>query len=353
MENTIDSKINSVTLDKFKGCLLAGAYGDALGAPVEWLNEEEIVEKYGEVGITKITDQKSGKITDDTQMTMYTADGLILANKNNLSELESIRKCYIDWFNTQKKDEDDDELVKGYSSLLKYRNLQERRGPGSTCLNAIAFGADGTLENPVNYSKGCGGIMRTAPIGLYYKNKNLIDTAILAAQASALTHGHELGYIPSAIFSMVIAKLVHSENIVNLEKIIRDVLKIAEEIFSEKRFINDCIKLVELALDLAKKDLDDIEAIHKLGEGWVAEETLAIAVYCTLKYKNDFKKAISVSVNHNGDSDSTGAVTGNLIGAYLGLDGIEKQCFGEDIFKDIEFNDVISELAEKLYLLKK
>ena len=61
-----------------------------------------------------------------------------------------------------------------------------------------------------------------------------------------------------------------------------------------------------------------MDAIHQLGAGWVAEETLAIAIYCSLKYSTDFKKAVTAAVNHEGDSDSTGAVTGNIVGTLRG-----------------------------------
>lgn len=62
--------------------------------------------------------------------------------------------------------------------------------------------------------------------------------------------------------------------------------------------------------------------IAQLGVGWVGEEALAISVYCALKYQDDFKEAVIAAVNRNGDSDSTGAITGNILGAYLGLSRI-------------------------------
>lgn len=55
------------------------------------------------------------------------------------------------------------------------------------------------------------------------------------------------------------------------------------------------------------------EAIRVVGEGWVAEEALAISAYCSLLTKS-FEQGVAVAVNHNGDSDSTGAITGNLLG---------------------------------------
>ena len=96
-------------------------------------------------------------------------------------------------------------------------------------------------------------------------------------------------------------------------------------------------------LDLADSDTPDIEAIHALGEGWVADETLAIAVFCALRYENDFEKALIAAVNHNGDSDSTGAVYGNILGACLGMDAIP------DKFKtNLELRDLCIVLGEKL-----
>lgn len=98
------------------------------------------------------------------------------------------------------------------------------------------------------------------------------------------------------------------------------------------------------AVELSHADMDDVEAIHMLGQGWVAEETLAIALYCALKYSDDFDKALVAAVNHNGDSDSTGAVTGNILGAYLGLSAIP-----EKYLKNLELRDVILEIADDLY----
>ena len=102
--------------------------------------------------------------------------------------------------------------------------------------------------------------------------------------------------------------------------------------------------LMRKSVDLASMDKNDLEAIHQLGEGWVAEETLAIAVYCALKYPNDFDKALIATVNHKGDSDSTGAVTGNILGASLGLKGIP-----EKYMTKLELKDVILEIADDLW----
>ena len=101
---------------------------------------------------------------------------------------------------------------------------------------------------------------------------------------------------------------------------------------------------MEKAAELSQSDLSDIDAIGMLGEGWVAEETLAIAIFCALRYQNDFEGAVIAAVNHNGDSDSTGAVVGNILGAYLGMRAIPQK-----YLDTLELRSVILELADDLY----
>lgn len=332
-------------LSKYKACLVGGAVGDALGYAVEFMREKNIFDDYGKNGITDYK-LRHGKavISDDTQMTLFTANGLLLGAKDGLY-IDSIYRCYKEWFITQNfefeiKQKINSSLVPW---LLDVPELWKRRAPGFTCLNAISSGKMGSVRNPINDSKGCGGIMRVAPVGLFFKNTEMISqTDILAAEISAITHGHELGYIPSAAFAHIINLISHSD--VSLKDAVTDSIDHTKKLFKNCKHIDYFCKLMNKAVSLAEKNINDLDAVHELGEGWVAEETLAIAVYCALKYENDFEKAVVTSVNHNGDSDSTGAVTGNIIGAYLGMNAIS-----EKFLENLELKDVISEIAGDLY----
>ena len=114
-------------------------------------------------------------------------------------------------------------------------------------------------------------------------------------------------------------------------------------IFEGDRHLKELTDLMDLAVDLSENDRPDLENIHRIGEGWVAEETLGIAIYCALRHQDDFSAGVIAAVNHNGDSDSTGAVTGNILGALLGFDAIE------DKWKtNLELIDVILEIADDL-----
>ncbi len=338
-------------LDKYKGCLIGGAAGDALGYAVEFMEAYQIFRRYGEKGITEyvLTDGVA-QISDDTQMTLFTADALCWAERENaerglsLPYINYIKRNYKAWYITQTRQyplpkESDP------SYIMTWQELYSRRAPGNTCLSAIGSDRFGTIEKPINQSKGCGGVMRVAPIGLFLgKNASIEKTDMLAAEAAALTHGHSLGYIPAAALAHIIHLVVHQEG-TSLMDAIADMKMSMKKQFSRDEHISEFTDIIDKAIALSSnEDIDDLDAICELGEGWVAEETLAIAVYCSLKYEHDFEKALIAAVNHDGDSDSTGAVTGNILGAYLGIENIPQK------FMDaLELRDHILELAEDLY----
>ena len=336
-------------IDKFRGCLIGGAAGDALGYAVEFLREEQIFSKYGDKGITEYS-LKNGvaEISDDTQMTLFTANGLLLGTTRGMtrgimgsyeSYIQTMYKC---WYRTQTEPYpiNEDYL---YSWLLNVPELFSRRAPGMTCLSAIEHGAEGSTNEPINNSKGCGGVMRVAPIGLYFCDKSISyeRSDMIGAEAAAFTHGHDLGYIPAAALVHIIRCVV--ENEATIDDAVNEAIDAMQALFPKAKHISDFTAIMQKAVMLAKTEKNDISAIHQLGEGWVAEETLAIAVYCALKYQNDFDTALRVSVNHNGDSDSTGAVTGNILGAFIGYNAISQK------YKDnLELRDLILEIADDL-----
>ena len=334
-------------IDKFRGCLIGGAAGDALGYAVEFKREDGIFSEYGNDGITEydlILDTDVAEISDDTQMTLFTAEGLLLAGREceSVDYINSIREMYKCWYQTQSEKylQKNENLQ---SRLLNVPELYNRRCPGSTCMIAIMAGANGSVNAPINKSKGCGGVMRVAPIGLFYCDTIVPyeQSDMIGAEAAALTHGHDLGYIPAAALVHIVRKAAESD--ILLKDAVSDSIKIMEKLFPKAEHINDFTAIMQKAIQLAESDMDDLSAIHQLGEGWVAEETLAIAVYCALKYENNFDMALRAAVNHNGDSDSTGAVCGNILGAYLGYNAIPQK------YKErLELHDIICETADNL-----
>ncbi|MCR4443226.1 MAG: ADP-ribosylglycohydrolase family protein [Peptococcaceae bacterium] len=326
--------------DHFRGCLLGGAIGDALGWPVEFLRLNEIRKKYGKVGITDLIEGENDKaeITDDTQMTLFTAEGILRAESRGnergiCSPAFVVYNAYLRWLNTQgyPRLEDRNWIYDGW--LIGVKELHVRRAPGNTCLSALSSGKHGTIDKPINNSKGCGGVMRVAPAGLFYRKESAFR---MAADFAALTHGHPSGYLSAGALAYMIASIIEGQDIETAVKSTLAELKKHEN-------HEECTQSLNQALKLSKSGLSDVEAIFRLGEGWVGEEALGISTYCALKYQDDFKKALIAAVNHNGDSDSTGAITGNILGAYLGLSKIPA-----DWVEKVELKEVITQIADDL-----
>lgn len=336
-------------IDRYRGCLIGGAAGDALGYPVEFLSFTSIKSKYGEHGIFTY-DLKDGiaEISDDTQMTLFTATGLLLgitrASMRGISAdpWDYVWYSYKDWYRTQT----DEYPLAGhhYTWLDDVPELFSRRAPGNTCLSVLASEDSGTIENPINDSKGCGGVMRVAPVGLYYGRHLDLDHAdYIGAEVAALTHGHPLGYIPAAALTHIIALITHHG--CSIDEATAAMRSAIARQYHDGKYTDYFLNLIRNAADLAyDRKIGDTEAIRILGEGWVAEEALAIAIFCSLRYSDDFTMAVTTAVNHDGDSDSTGAITGNIVGAYLGLSGIP-----EKWVRNLELKDIIMEIADDLF----
>ena len=357
--------------DKARACLLAGAAGDALGYQVEFDDLESIQEMYGPAGIRSYRLGPKGKalISDDTQMTLFTAAGLLYGKSQGAKGkdlLDAVRCSYYDWLRTQQAvfEEEEQVLAKlknrpAVSRLADVQELYALRAPGTTCLNALATFEAYDTERRANTRKGCGGIMRVAPAGIFFPPEGegdytMSDAELLrfGADIAAITHGHPLGYIPAGITALLVRKAIYEGPEKDLGTLLDETMAAARRTFKEEAAPHQkdeaaameyVEELVSMARMLAMNDHSDTDNILLLGEGWVAEETLAIAVYCALRYERDLSAALIAAVNHDGDSDSTGAVTGNILGAYLGTAGL-----GEHWTKDLELADLISEMAGEL-----
>ncbi len=338
---------------KFLGCIVGGAVGDALGYPIEFKSDAEIEARFGSAGVTRyILKDGVAEISDDTQMTLFTAAGLLLGLTRGMlrgfsaAPHEYIPYCYEDWYRTQTGPYPMYENER-HSWLANVEKLYRCRAPGVTCLTALQGGAAGagTIEQPINGSKGCGGIMRVAPVALFYCDTKcpIGDSDLIAARAAAITHGHELGYIPAAAFAHILRCIAERGD--GVEAATLDAMRAMPALFPHAQYLPVLQDLLTRAVALAKEGGDDRTAIKSLGKGAVAEETLAIAVYCALKYENDFARGVTAAVSHGGDSDSTGAVAGNILGARLGYSAIPKQ-----FTEPLELIDVIGEIANDLYL---
>lgn len=330
----------------YVGCIVGGAIGDALGAPIEFMNLSNILNKYGISGVNDFVEFPDGKgqITDDTQMLLFTAEGLLRSlhrsHRNGLWGAYTVIcfQSYLRWLHTQ-QDWFGENAINGRELngwLIHEKFLYKRRAPGNTCLTSLRSAKSGTISKPINNSKGCGGIMRIAPVGLLFHDSPK-QAFQIGAELAAMTHGHPSGYLSAGYLSALIAFL---NNGIDLMQSIYQ----SNEILKSYPSYEETYTAIQKALDLHLVGQPDFYKLEKLGGGWVGEEALAISIYCALSFKDDFEKAINLSINHSGDTDSTGSITGNIIGLMLGEEMIPKRWIN-----NLSNYDQIKQVASDLY----
>ena len=249
-------------LDKFRACLLGGAIGDALGYPIEFMGLKEIKSKYGSSGVIDlITDKTFNKalISDDTQMTLFTVEGIVWAYRRCSDRgigsygVSGTYQSYLRWLYTQTgKIQDDfwlqrtpyEEEDKDNIFILDVKKLYSRRAPGLTCLSSLESGTMGSIENPINDSKGCGGIMRVAPVGLFLHNqpKHAFE---VGCEIAAITHGHPTGYLSAGAFAMIIAELLNNKGL--MESILSTI-----DTLKEYKDHEETLEALNKAIELSK-----------------------------------------------------------------------------------------------------
>lgn len=331
------------TEEKFKGCLLAGAVGDALGAPVEFMSRESILQQFGKSGIRDFVPAygRQGAITDDTQMTLFTAEGLLESWHRNEDILVSVSRSYLHWLKTQGISHPLLQRQQPFKpdALVNHPDLNHQRAPGKTCLSALQSMKQ-LGELATNNSKGCGGVMRVAPVALFYYSLPYTDDTLekvfhTGGQIAAITHGHPTSIWSSAVLALIIYCLLHGHSL-------PDALQAAKVLLIKQPDHKETLTSLEMAIALANSDNSPSGAIRQLGEGWIAEEALAISVYCVLK-ADSLEDALVMAVNHDGDSDSTGAIAGNLAGAIYGI-----QAVPEKWLSSLELHDTLTSIAKKM-----
>lgn len=292
---------------RYVGCIVGLAIGDALGYPAEFRSRAQLLREIGPNGITDFIaladprftrpmflgpDHPPGTFTDDTQMSIAVAEALITADDSGLDGLMAeLGAKFVEW------------------SCSKKNN----RAPGQTCIEGCRNLAAGVAwrQAGVAGSKGCGSAMRVAPIGLYHKN--LDQVADTARASSLLTHGHPAALEGAAATALLVALALRGEH---PEQMFVEVDRRCSPNSSD--FAAAWRKLPELVSVPPEEALVD----GVLGEGWVAEEAVASAMYCFWRSPDDFERAVLTSINTDGDSDSIGTITGSLGGARLGVEAI-------------------------------
>lgn len=277
-------------LERAKGILFGLAIGDALGYPTEFMRLGEIKARYGPQGISDLPEP--ALFSDDTQMTLAVTEALVEAGDRDIETImASVSRHFIAWLHSP----------------------QNNRAPGRTCLRGVR-----NLEKGLHWSrsgiagsKGCGSAMRAATIGYYYQN----DPERLRAVAHAsgiCTHGHPTADAACIATAYLVKLILDGESPEGLiDRTVEFTAGISDEFERALLGVRACLTLA-----------DEEKALSSLGEGWVAEEAVALALYCFLRYPDDYRATVVRGANTNGDSDTVACIAGALAGARVGSKGI-------------------------------
>jgi ADP-ribosylglycohydrolase len=267
------------------------ALGDALGAPTEFLRLPEIKRQYGSHGIVEPPDP--ALYTDDTQMTLALTEGLLDAglDADLDAQMQAVGRRFVEWLN----------------------NVEDFRAPGMTCITAVErfeAGANWRASGDPN-SKGCGSAMRVATIGCLYQHDERRLREVTDA-SGLITHGH-----PAAVAASIAAAYA--------VKLALDGVRTAEYLPRIMTFVDGISADFDnaiYAVGHAGAWTDEEAALDHIGQGWIAEEAVALALYCVIRYPDDYAACMRRAANTNGDSDSVACVAGSIMGARLGLEAI-------------------------------
>ena len=317
------------TLSQFQGCIVGLAVGDALGYPAEFRVRKDLLAAFGPDGITdfvtledKRLPQKifigakhpPGTYTDDTQMSIAVAEGLLEAGGDDIDSLmKAIGKHFIAW----------------------HYSPENNRAPGQACTQGTLNFEEGIpwRESGVPDSKGCGSAMRVSPIGIFYED--LEQVADVARASSRLTHRHDAAYEGAAAAALMVAMALKGASPEDMYETIQFMCQ------GRSADFDSCWGKVPRLLD---RPSEKVLTEDVLGESWIAEETAASAMYCYWKFPDSYQDAVLAAVNTDGDSDSIAAITGSVLGARHGLEAIE-----EKWRREIEKSAMLHELAERLF----
>lgn len=273
--------------ERFVGCLVGLAVGDALGAPLEFMPRAEIAATFGEVkemiggGWLNV---EPGEYTDDTQLARAIAESIVLRGRVEPTDLV---ERLIAWLRTGPKDVGNitRTAIQHHAAGMPWRAV----GP---CVIA---------EFPRG-SAGNGSLMRCVPVGLFHARRPaalLRDSAIV----SEITHANPLSVWSSTAVNLLIVEFLHGRGD-------GAIGRVADRI--PEREVADTLRA---APTLARRSVRS---------GGFVLETLSAALWA-LSRGTTFEEVLIAAVNLGGDADTVGALAGALVGARDGVGAIPER----------------------------
>ena len=347
---------NEKYMDKFEGAIIGSAIGDAFGYPLMRLSFEEICgtfEKNGAMELAISRKTKTALFTEATQMSLFTADGILWAHNERVSDENASVANYVFysyqmWLYMQTKTIAGPEYEwlfnkkqnPNMSSLLRSKGLGRSRRLNDVNINALLEAQNnnyGTLNKKVNNNKDAGAVKRVVSVGLFYGQSPEMAFRI-GCDIGALTHSHPDGYLPCGVYAAIVAELI-------TDKSVDDAINNAMALLAAYPNNENTYNMLQAAVDLAaNENIDPLEGVAELGDGFSAISCLAIAVYSAIVHQTNYRFAIELAANHDGDSAACGAITGGILGVWYGRKKLPKQWI-----KKMQYKNLLETVADVLF----
>lgn len=318
-------------LNRAKGSLIGLAVGDAVGTTLEFKVRD----------VKNITDMVGGgpfnldvgQWTDDTSMALCL--GYALLQNHNVNDIvDSIKWSqvqldnYVKWY------------MNGYCSSNGYCF-----DIGSTTQSALrAYMKDGVIRNNDHFlDSGNGSLMRLAPIALYYNAKKVEEftTLVYAADlSSTTTHASTLCRESCVAFAVLLNRAINGS--IEIDGIEPDIQANKTKLLKFSPALWDGLVSEKLVLDVLNGSYKNKTREQISSSGYVID-SLEAALWAFWNTDN-FRDAILLAANLGNDADTVAAITGQIAGAFYGLD-----CIPDEWVLKITATDEIQQLAEALY----
>jgi ADP-ribosylglycohydrolase len=332
------------TLDRFVGCMLGLACGDALGAPVEDWDANTIHNSLGFVKDYQTTILGRGIITDDTQMAILLAESII---QNEHFDAPHFGYTLGDWM----------------------RRIDEGEEPGRGAGQTVSLAGrrlyKGTYwKRSGEFSAGNSAAVRVPPLGLVHCKHKEEDLLRDAGDSAIPTHIDPLAIVGTQVFAVTICRLLATDyDSFNPVEFTKEILEVAKSLGGQVAdVIEDLIPRLEArnveeiafmvpggAREITHFDRsmflnEDIREVVQMGVGKFILQTLPAAMYCFLAHPYDLESAILCAVNAGGDADTIAAMTGAMAGTFNGAQAIPARWL-----PDLEKKDILIDLGNMLY----
>lgn len=304
---------------KCTGCMLGAAIGDALGKQNEGRKRSDILKKgyatdYGKAPAGCPGDKlRAGQYTDDTEQMLVLAQSIVECSGFDVRDFS-------------------DKIARWGKEVMKDPVRKSLIGPASS--GAIARLNSGTgWKESGSEIPSCGSAMRAAPIGLFYKGLDEVESN--AALSSIPTHRSESAVAGAVAVAIGVRCALDGMDCFNI---------ISETAGRAAKHDIDLGK--KIWFSFSKREAPPEEVFYELGTSYLVYETVPCAFYCFSRYFEDPERAIIEAVNTGGDTDSIACITGALSGAMHGADS-----FPERWIEGLENREYILHLAGMIFEL--